>query len=60
VMPQLAAARLAGVDRLRFHTVTQAGVLDFESAAEVPDGDVAGMLSGLEAAGHRWGVSDGN
>ena len=57
---QLAAARLAGVARVRFHTVTQAGVLDFESAAEVPDGDVAGMLRALEAAGHRWGVSDGN
>jgi hypothetical protein len=57
---QILAARLAGVDRLRFHTVDQAGVLDFEAGAEVGGAAPAAILEEMSAAGYRWGVSDGN
>jgi hypothetical protein len=57
---QLLGARLAGVDRLRFHTVTQAGVQDFEVAPRLAEAPVAAMLQELLGRGYRWGVSDGN
>ena len=58
---QLLAARLAGVARLRFHTVDQAGVLDFETgAAPYPEDPVAELLSSMAERRFPWGTSDGN
>ncbi len=62
---QLLAADLAGV-RLRFWAVDAPGLATvnavreaYELRRELSD-DVETLLMQLEAAGHRWGVSDGN
>jgi hypothetical protein len=62
VMLQIAAARLAGVKRLVFHTVDQAGVLDYEAGARgLPEiAAVKAFLSELESRRFSWGTSDGN
>jgi len=64
---QLLAARLAGLDRLAFYTVTQSGTVDFEegtatleAALAERDAPVAAVLQRLLARGLQWGVSDGN
>jgi len=67
---QVLAARLAGVDRLVFHTHTAEGTAGLRAGMEVlgrlwqPRGDgeveLAPMLAALEAMRFPWGVSDGN
>lgn len=67
---QVLAARLAGVDRLVFHTHTPDGTAGLREALEVlgrlwqgrADGEVevGPMLDALEAMRFPWGVSDGN
>lgn len=64
---QLLAARLAGLDRLGFYTVTQSGTVDFEEGAATldavlarGDGQPSVALARLAALGLKWGVSDGN
>lgn len=67
VLLQVIAARLAGVDRLVFHTVLPAStrgytealsVLDrLPSAPEVPRQELVSRIQGVRL---RWGVSDGN
>ena len=55
---QLAAARLAGVSRVRFYAFDDAGQAVFEQARAVKLGDdpIAAVLE----RGYRWGTSDGN
>ncbi|MBV8758669.1 MAG: hypothetical protein JO257_15390 [Deltaproteobacteria bacterium] len=55
---QIAAARLAGIARLRFYAFDDAGqaVLADARAFELGDDPIAAVL----ARGYRWGMSDGN
>jgi hypothetical protein len=53
---QLAAARLAGVARVRFYAFDEAGMRIFDEARAVT-GDAIGAV--LER-GYRWGTGDGN
>jgi hypothetical protein len=65
---QVLAARLAGIDRLVFHTFDQAGSEAFSTAEATMDrlwpsaesGDVRQLLAQIQALGLRWGTSDGN
>jgi hypothetical protein len=61
---QLLAARLAAVDRLRFHAADQAGLDDFRAGAADMEAvlapGLAELLDRIEARGYPWGVSDGN
>ncbi|MEO7095212.1 MAG: hypothetical protein ABI175_18270, partial [Polyangiales bacterium] len=63
---QLLAARLAGVDRLRFYAFDAAGELAFKdgeaSARAVVDGTdrLGEVLDRIEDLDYEWGVSDGN
>ncbi len=65
---QLLAARLAGVDRLRFHTVTADGLADFHAGAALlaellataPAAEpLPALLARMEALDLRWGVGNG-
>ncbi len=55
---QLAAARLAGVSRVRFYAFDDAGIATFEQARAVKLG--ADPIEAVLERGYRWGVSDGN
>jgi hypothetical protein len=62
---QLLAADMAGVDRLVLHVGDPSGRTDVERAlALAPDlaiaTSAAELITGLEALGLAWGVSDGN
>ena len=63
---QLLAARLAGVDRVRFYVFDDAGLAVFRTGAAHLDevlaggGPLATVLDRTLARGYRWGVSDGN
>ena len=65
---QRIAARLAGVDRLVFHTFDADGSRAWEQAREVeqklaPAGatvDITALIGTIESAGFTWGGSDGN
>lgn len=65
---QFLAARLAGVDKLVFHTVDEAGVTPCRDAERLlqellpPEREVRleGVLEHLAARGFVWGESDGN
>jgi hypothetical protein len=63
---QALAAGMAGVERLVFHTGSEAealrealGLID-ERLASGPEGDLAAALDRIAALGFEWGVSDGN
>ena len=69
ILGSLLAARLAQLDRLIVYSVTQSGVLDYESgvsalrsllAASSLDPAIADLLQQVEERGYLWGVSDGN
>jgi hypothetical protein len=55
---QLAAARLAGVARVRFYAFDEAGMRIFDEARAVTLGD--DPIGAVLARGYRWGVGDGN
>lgn len=65
---QRIAARLAGLDRLVFHTFDAEGTRAWEQARELeqklaPAGasvDITSLIGAIEARGFTWGVSDGN
>jgi len=62
---QLLAARLAGVDRLRFYAFDDAGLAAFRTGAAhlaevLGPSTLAEVLARVEARGYQWGVSDGN
>jgi hypothetical protein len=64
---QILAARLAGVDRLVFHTFDAAGLSRFEKAqtalttllAKNPHAGVELLIRAIEQLDYEWGVSDG-
>jgi hypothetical protein len=65
---QLLAARLAGADRLRFHTVTADGLPDFHAGAALlsellasapADEPLPALLARMAARDLRWGVGNG-
>ncbi len=66
---QVLAARLAGVDRLRFHAFDEAGLAAFETGMEdlarvlqagTPGEPLAGLIERIGDLDYEWGVSDGN
>jgi hypothetical protein len=63
---QMLAARLAGLPRLVFHTVDEAGSAAFREAQAALEGLLAahrtteGLLGAVADMGFTWGVSDGN
>lgn len=64
---QVIAARLAGVDRLVFHSVGETGRADFNFAVRLIEKDLGGASTGsrdlvrrIAAIGFEWGTSDGN
>jgi hypothetical protein len=65
---QRIAARLAGIDRLVFHTFDAEGSRAWEQAGEIesavaPAGatvETAALVGAIESKGFTWGVSDGN
>jgi len=64
---QVVAARMAGLERLAFHTGSPGGAAPLADAesfiAELTGGGAiatADLLVAIEAEGFRWGVSDGN
>jgi hypothetical protein len=66
---QLLAARVAGTDRLVFHTFDRAGTEAYASAERMLAQDllpkrggidVTVLLTKVQAVGFRWGTSDGN
>ena len=68
-MLQVIAAELAGVHRLVFHALDEAGVEALEQAEadwrrRVRQGEqewaASEVIERIEACGYRWGVSDGN
>jgi len=65
-MLQILAAGMAGVDRLVFHTITEAGTEQLEAAKVLIReqlGTVAttsDIIDQILAMGFKWGVSDGN
>jgi len=68
-MLQILAARLAGLDRLAFHTVDEAGTDAYEEAHAILEEDFGALVGSIqtdslidktEAMGFEWGLSDGN
>jgi hypothetical protein len=65
-MVQLLAARMAGIERVVFHTVSAEGVAPAREAIERVDNltsrtrDVPRIVDALDAMGFVWGSSDGN
>ncbi|NMO17065.1 hypothetical protein HPC49_11415 [Pyxidicoccus fallax] len=66
---QLLSARLAGVDRLRFHAGDDAGLAAFETGSEdldrvlaagTPGEPLAELVERIGDLDYEWGVSDGN
>jgi len=64
---QVVAARLAGLDRLVFHTGAPGGDEPFAQALSLHDVELAGqtwqpgeLIHRIESMGFAWGVSDGN
>ena len=63
---QLLAARLAGLDRVRFYVFDAAGRAGFDTGAAqlaritTPGEPLEALLGRIEQLGYRWGVSDGN
>ena len=64
---QIAAARVAGIDRLVYHAVDGAGVAPVERARAFLSASsvarlvtVKDLLDQVQSAGFVWGVSDGN
>jgi hypothetical protein len=61
---QLLAARLAGIDRVVFHTFDEAGLKPFHSAEEAfakfSDSTVPQIIDAIFARDYVWGSSDGN
>ena len=65
---QMVAARLAGIDRLVYHTVDAPGSEPYQEARRRVDGllpagatpRVADLVRAVHAMGFAWGVSDGN
>ena len=64
---QALAARMAGIDRLVFHTGPVGGEEPLSAALHLlsdmstrGDGSTADLLSAIEGERFRWGVSDGN
>ena len=64
---QVIAARLAGIDRLVFHTGLAGGEVAFAQALAMfdalvtdQDAEVAALIEVIHAYGFEWGVSDGN
>lgn len=55
---QIAAARLAGVARMRFYAFDDAGQAVLANALAFETGD--DPIAAVHARGFRWGVSDGN
>jgi hypothetical protein len=61
---QLLAARLAGIDRVRFYTFDERGRADFETGARdlarvVGDEPLADVLERIADLDYQWGESDG-
>jgi hypothetical protein len=65
---QLLAARLAGVDRVRFYTVTAAGMPDFTAGRDALDAvmdagaagePLDGLLERIAGRGYEWGEGNG-
>lgn len=63
---QLLAARLARVDRLRFHAADDAGVADFRAGAAdlervlgQPGAPLSDLIERIADLDHEWGVSNG-
>jgi hypothetical protein len=61
---QLLAARMAGVDRIRFYTVTVENEDDYDAGHALldellPAPTLGKLLTRLVARGYRWGVGDG-
>lgn len=62
---QLLAARLAGIDRVRFYVFDDAGRAAYEVGAAhlaevvAPGGTLAEVVARVEARGYPWGYSDG-
>jgi hypothetical protein len=64
---QVLAAGMAGVDRLAFHTVSEAGAAPFEEALRIvrdelaPAGQIAAaeIVDRIDAMAFDWGTSDG-
>jgi poly(ADP-ribose)glycohydrolase PARG len=66
---QLLAARLGGIDRLRFYTSDNAGAADFDAgaadlhaviAAGTPDEPLSDLVERIDDLDYEWGQSDGN
>jgi hypothetical protein len=63
---QLLAARLAGVDRVKFYVFDDSGLAAFRTGAAqleevlAPGGPLAAVLERICGRTYRWGVSDGN
>jgi hypothetical protein len=66
---QLLAARMAGIDRLVFHTGEAKGSKDLATARQILDRDLApigsaiqlsALMEKIQAMEFQWGVSDGN
>ncbi|MBW4620767.1 MAG: hypothetical protein KME17_15605 [Cyanosarcina radialis HA8281-LM2] len=66
---QLLAARMAGIDRLVFHTGEAKGSKNLATAREILDRDLApigsaielsALMRAIQAMEFQWGVSDGN
>jgi len=68
-MLQVLAARLAGLDRLVYHTVDVEGTDRYDEAVAILEDDLGAfagpletgsLIDEIEAMGFEWGVSDGN
>ncbi len=63
---QLLAARLAGIDRVKFYVFDDAGLAAYRTGAAhldevlAPGGSLADVLARVEARRYQWGFSDGN
>jgi hypothetical protein len=63
---QLLAARLAGIDRVKFYVFDDAGLAAYRTGAThldevlAPGGSLADVLTRIEARLYQWGASDGN
>ncbi|WP_342379981.1 poly(ADP-ribose) glycohydrolase [Myxococcus stipitatus] len=66
---QLLAARLAGIDRLRFHTFDLMGQAAFQTGSDdleavlargAPGEPLPGLIERIADLDYEWGVSDGN
>ncbi|HET9990893.1 MAG TPA: hypothetical protein VFQ65_20320, partial [Kofleriaceae bacterium] len=62
---QVLAARIAGVDQLRFYAFDDAGRADFAAGVAALERALAGaetlpdVISRIDAAGYEWGTSNG-